>query len=91
MSATHGFKFIAADGKKRLSDALDSEGVIKLAKNFPNTKLMKFLDWFLYNDNTIDGQSKKNNAVRTTWRAWGRSRIARKGRSFEEQGEKERL
>jgi cell filamentation protein len=52
-----------------LSDTLDSEGVIKLAKNFPNTKLMKFLDWFLYNDNTIDGQSKKNNAVRTTWRA----------------------
>ena len=69
MSATHGFKFIAADGKKRLSDTLDSEGVIKLAKNFPNTKSMKFLDWFLYNDNTIDGQSKKNNAVRATWRA----------------------
>ena len=46
MSATHGFKFIAADGKKRLSDTLDSEGVIKLAKNFPNTKSMKFLDWF---------------------------------------------
>ena len=45
MSATHGFKFIAADGKKRLSDTLDSEGVIKLAKNFPNTKSMKFLDW----------------------------------------------
>ncbi|MDR0572713.1 MAG: Fic family protein [Tannerella sp.] len=59
VSATHGFKFLAADGKKRLSDTLDSEGIIELAKNFPNTKAMKFLDWFLYSDNTIDGQSKK--------------------------------
>jgi cell filamentation protein len=59
VSVTHGLKFLAADGKKRLSDTLDSEGVIELAKNFPNTKAMKFLDWFLYSDNTIDGQSKK--------------------------------
>jgi cell filamentation protein len=59
VSATHGFKFVAADGKKRLSDTLDSVGVIELAKNFPNTSAMKFLDWFLYSDNSIDGQSKK--------------------------------
>jgi len=59
VSATHGFKFVAADGKKRLSDTLDSNNVIELAKNFPNTKAMKFLDWFLYSDTSIDGQSKK--------------------------------
>jgi cell filamentation protein len=59
VSATHGFKFVAADGKKRLFDTLDSKGVIELAKNFPNTNAMKFLDWFLYSDNTTDGQSKK--------------------------------
>ena len=59
VSDTHGFKFVAADGKKRLSDTLDSEGVILLAKNFPNNRAMKFLDWFTYSDNTIDGQSKK--------------------------------
>lgn len=59
VSATHGFKFVATDGKKRLSDTLDSIGVIELAKNFPNTNSMKFLDWFLYSDNSIDGQSKK--------------------------------
>jgi cell filamentation protein len=59
VSDTHGFKFLAPDGKRRLADALDGEGVIELAKNFPNTKAMKFLDWFLYSDNTIDGQSKK--------------------------------
>ncbi|GHT25346.1 hypothetical protein FACS189430_11840 [Bacteroidia bacterium] len=43
----------------RLTDTLENEGVILLAKNFPNNKAMKFLDWFLYSDNTIDGQSKK--------------------------------
>ena len=59
VSATHRFKFVAADGKKRLSDTLDSAGVIELAKNFPNTNEMRFLDWFLYSDNSIDGQSKK--------------------------------
>lgn len=59
VSATHGFKFVAADGKKRLSDTLDSVGVIELAKHFPNNRAMKFLDWFLYSDNSIDGQSKK--------------------------------
>ncbi|MDR0970393.1 MAG: Fic family protein [Lentimicrobiaceae bacterium] len=59
VSATHGFKFVAADGKRRLSDTLDSEGIISLAKNMPNNKAMNFLDWFLYSDNTIDGQSKK--------------------------------
>ena len=59
VSATHGFKFRAADGKMRLSDTLDSNGIIELAKNFPNQKAAKFLDWFLYSDNTIDGQSKK--------------------------------
>ncbi|MDR0573693.1 MAG: Fic family protein [Tannerella sp.] len=59
VSATHGFRFIAADGKMRLADCLDSEGIMELAKNFPNTKAMKFLDWFTYSDNTIDGQSKK--------------------------------
>lgn len=59
VSTTHSFKFIAPDGKKRLADTIDSDGVIELAKNFPNTKSVKFLDWFLYSDNTIDGQSKK--------------------------------
>ncbi len=59
VSGTHKLKLTAADGKKYLTDTLDSEGIIELAKNFPNTKAMKFLDWFTYSDNTIDGQSKK--------------------------------
>ncbi len=58
VSATHGFKFTAPDGKKRLSDTLDANGIIELAKAFPNNKAAGFLDWFLYSDNTIDGKSR---------------------------------
>ena len=59
VSATTQLKLLAPDGKKRLADTLDSEGIILLAKNFPNNRSMKFLDWFLYSENSIDGQSKK--------------------------------
>ena len=54
-----GLKMTAPDGKRRLTDCFDSEGIVELAKNFPNNKAAKFLDWFLYSENTIDGQSKK--------------------------------
>jgi cell filamentation protein len=59
VSATTQLKFLAPDGKMRLADMLDSDGVSALAKNFPNNRAMKFLDWFLYSDTSIDGQSKK--------------------------------
>ncbi len=59
VSATNQLKLLAPDGKKRLTDTLDSNGVIGLAKHFPNNKAMPFLDWFLYSDTSIDGQSKK--------------------------------
>lgn len=59
VSATNQLKLTAADGKKYLTDTLDSSGVVELAKHFPNNKAMKFLDWFLYSDTSIDGQSKK--------------------------------
>ena len=59
VSATHGFKFMALDGKRRLADTIDSEGIVNLARQFPNNKAMPFVDWFIYNDNSIDGQSKK--------------------------------
>ncbi len=38
VSATTHFKFFAPDGKKRLADMLDSEGITALAKSFPNKK-----------------------------------------------------
>ena len=58
-SATNQLKLIAQDGKKYNTDILDSEGITALAKHFPNNKSIKFLDWFLYSDTSIDGQSKK--------------------------------
>jgi cell filamentation protein len=59
VSATTQLKLTAADGKKYNTDMMDSEGIIELSKNFPNNKASKFLDWFLYSDTSIDGQSKK--------------------------------
>lgn len=53
------FKLVASDGKLRLSDFLDPDWIILLAKNFPNNKANDFLDWFLYSENSIDGQSRK--------------------------------
>ncbi len=59
MSVTHDFKFEAPDGKQRAADALDAECVQTLAKHYPNNRASAFLDWFVYSDSTIDGQSKK--------------------------------
>jgi cell filamentation protein len=59
VSATTQLKLKAADGKSYQTDTIDSAGVVELAKHFPNIKASKFLDWFLYSDSSIDGQSKK--------------------------------
>lgn len=57
VNATNQLKLPAADGKRRLTDTFDSDGVIELAKHFPNNRAMKFPDWFLYSDASIHGQS----------------------------------
>ena len=54
-----GLRLMAADGRQRKTDCLDSTGIVELAKSFPHPNTSSFLDWFLYSDNTIDGQSKK--------------------------------
>ena len=59
VSDTHGFKFEAPDGKMRRADVLDAESVQLLAKHYPNNRANDFLDWFVYSDNSLDGQSKK--------------------------------
>lgn len=59
VSGTNQLKLMAADGKRYLTDTLDYDGVISLAKHFPNNKAIRFLDWFTYSDSSIDGQSKK--------------------------------
>lgn len=59
VSATTQLKLTAADGKKYNTDTLDAAGIAALAKSIPNAKAAKFLDWLIYSENTIDGQSIK--------------------------------
>ena len=59
VSLTNQLKLMAPDGKKRLTDVLDADGVSLLAQSIPNNKATAFLDWFTYSDNSIDGRSKK--------------------------------
>ena len=50
---------MAPDGKQRAADALDDTCVRILAQNYPNNRANAFLNWFVYSNKTIDGQSKK--------------------------------
>ncbi|GHT13704.1 hypothetical protein AGMMS4956_10300 [Bacteroidia bacterium] len=52
-------KLVSADGKKYATDCFSQDDVIELVRVIPSKNSMKFLDWFTYSDNTIDGQSKK--------------------------------
>jgi cell filamentation protein len=58
VSATTQLKILAPDGKRRLSDMLDYNGIIALGKSFPGTKANRFIEWFTYSDDSIDGKSK---------------------------------
>ena len=58
VSSTNQLKLLSPDGKRRLTDVLDYDGVVLLAKSFPNSKAMRFVEWFTNSDDTIDGKSK---------------------------------
>lgn len=58
VSNTTQLKLVASDGKKYLSDLLDYDGIIALGKTFPWTKANRFIEWFTYSDESIDGKSK---------------------------------
>ena len=58
VSGTNQLKLLAPDGKRRLADVLDYDGVLLLAKSFPNSRAMRFVEWFTNSDETIDGKSK---------------------------------
>ncbi len=58
VSTTTQLKLIAADGKQYKSDMLDYNGIITLGKTFPGTKANRFIEWFTYSDESIDGKSK---------------------------------
>ena len=44
VSVTNQLKLLAPDGKRRLTDVLDNNGVIKLAQSMPNTKSARFVE-----------------------------------------------
>ena len=58
VSATTQLKFLAPDGKIRLADMLDFNGIIALGKEFPSKKANRFIEWFTYSESSIDGKSK---------------------------------
>ena len=59
VSATTQLKLTAADGKKYKTDALDPDGVIKLAAEFPSKIGAGDISWITRADDTIDGKSKQ--------------------------------
>lgn len=52
-------KMTAADGKRYATDCFSQDDIIQLVRVMPSKKTEDFLDWFVYSDNTLDGQSKK--------------------------------
>ena len=52
-------KMTASDGKRYATDCFAQDDIIKLIRVIPSPKTSEFLDWFIYSNNTIDGQSKK--------------------------------
>ena len=58
VSATNQLKLLAADGKRYVTDTLEYDGVLLLAKSFPNARAMRFVEWFTNSDETVDGKSK---------------------------------
>ena len=58
VSATTQLKLLANDGKRYLTDMLDYNGIIALGKQFPSKTANRFIEWFTYSDESIDGKSK---------------------------------
>lgn len=58
VSTTTQLKLLASDGKRYLTDMLDYAGIIALGKEFPGKKANRFIDWFTFSDESIDGKSK---------------------------------
>lgn len=58
-SVTTQLKLTAPDGKKRLSNVLDADGILLLAAEFPTKLGADFISWFTRSEETIDGKSKQ--------------------------------
>ena len=58
VSTTTQLKLLANDGKRYLTDMLDYNGIIALGKTFPSKNANRFIEWFTYSPESIDGKSK---------------------------------
>jgi len=63
VSVTTQLKIIAPDGKSRLTDMLDYNGIIALGKQFPAKSANRFIEWFTYSANTIDGKASRRHTT----------------------------
>ena len=51
-------KMTASDGKRYLTDCLTQQNILVLIEHIPSRHAAKFIKWFTYSDDTIDGQSR---------------------------------
>lgn len=70
-SVTTQLKLRAPDGKLRRTNVMGYEQIISLAKVFPSTQANRFIEWFTYSDETIDGKSKNK-----AYALWGSSLLS---------------
>ena len=53
-----GFKLVASDGKRRLTDCLPQKEMLALIEAIPGKNAVPFIKWFTYSEDTIDGKSR---------------------------------
>ena len=53
-----GFKLIATDGKRRITDCLPQKEILRLIEVIPGKGGVQFIKWFTYSDDSIDGKSR---------------------------------
>ena len=63
VSATNQLKLLAQDGKRYKTDVLDTDGILKLAANFPNTKASRFVAWLTNSETTRITMSRKSKTM----------------------------
>ena len=51
-------KMTASDGKRYLTDCLTQQNILVLVEHIPSRHAAKFIKWFTYSDDTIDGKSR---------------------------------
>ena len=51
-------KMTASDGKRYLTDCLTQHDILILIEHIPSRHAAKFIKWFTYSDDTIDGKSR---------------------------------